>query len=62
MKFSREDDLDVILFNPVTSTIANWQTLKLPKWMQNLHQSTWDRVILHADRSSKDELFTRPLL
>jgi hypothetical protein len=62
MKFSREDDLDVTLFNPVTSTIAKWQTLKLLKWMQNLHQSTWDREILYADRSSKDELFTRPLL
>jgi hypothetical protein len=30
---------------------------------ENLHQSTWDHEILHADRSSKDEqLLIRPFL
>jgi hypothetical protein len=28
-----EGDLDVIIFNPITSTIPKW-------WMENLHQST----------------------
>jgi hypothetical protein len=29
------------------------------RWMQNLHQSTWDPDILCADRSSKDEKILR---
>jgi hypothetical protein len=28
---------------------------RLLKWMQNLHQSTWDHEILYADRFLKDE-------
>jgi hypothetical protein len=29
--------------------------------MQNLHQSTWDHVILYTDRSSKDETFNKTI-
>jgi hypothetical protein len=37
--------------------------LKLIRWMQNLHQSTWDHKILYADRPSKGEQhLIRPLL
>jgi hypothetical protein len=58
-----EDDLDAVLSNPVPSTIPKWRTFKLLRWMQNLHQSTWDDEILHTDRSSKDEqLLIRPFL
>jgi hypothetical protein len=58
-----EDDLDAVLFNPVPSTIPKWRTFRLPRWMQNLHQSTWDHEILYTDRSSKDEqLLIRPFL
>jgi hypothetical protein len=33
------------------------------RWMQNLHQLTWDHEILYTDRSSKDEqLLIRPFL
>jgi hypothetical protein len=28
--------------NPVASTITKWQTFKLLRWIQNLHQLTWD--------------------
>jgi hypothetical protein len=36
---------------------------KLFRWMQNLHQSTWDHNILYADRWLEDEqLLIRPLL
>jgi hypothetical protein len=58
-----EGDLDAVLFNAVPSTIPKWRTFKLLKWMQNLHQSTWDRGILYTDRSSNDEqLLIRPFL
>jgi hypothetical protein len=58
-----EGDLDAVLFNPVSSTIPKWRTFKLLRWMQNLHQSTWDHEILYTDRSSKDEqLLVRPFL
>jgi hypothetical protein len=66
IKFSREviaieDDLDAVLFNPVPSTIPKWQTFKLLRWMQNLHQSTSEHEILYTDGSSKDEqLLMRP--
>jgi hypothetical protein len=30
-----EGNLDVILFNPVTSTIPKWRTLELLRWKQN---------------------------
>jgi hypothetical protein len=50
-----EGDLDAVLFNPVTSTIPKWRTLKRLRWMQNLHQSTWEHAILYTDKSSEDE-------
>jgi hypothetical protein len=35
----------------------------LLRWMQNLHQSTWDHTILYANKSLEDEqLLIRPLL
>jgi hypothetical protein len=58
-----EDDLEAVLFNPVSSTITKWQMFKLLRWMQNLHQSMWDHEILYTDRFSKDEqLLIRPFL
>jgi hypothetical protein len=58
-----EGDLDAVLFNPVPSTIPKYRTFKLPRWMQNLHQSAWDHEILYTDRSSEDEqLLTVPFL
>jgi hypothetical protein len=33
-----EDDLDPILFNPVTSTISKWRTFQLLRWAQILNQ------------------------
>jgi hypothetical protein len=33
--YAIEDDLDVILFNPIASTIPKWQMFKLLRWMQN---------------------------
>jgi hypothetical protein len=50
-----EGDLDAVLFNPIPSSIQKWRTFKLLRWMQNLHQSTWDHESLRTDRSSKDE-------
>jgi hypothetical protein len=41
-----EGDLDAVLFNPVSSTIPKWRTFKLLRWVQNLHQSTWNHEIL----------------
>jgi hypothetical protein len=35
-----EGDLTVMLFNPLASNIPKWWTIKLLRWMQNLHQST----------------------
>jgi hypothetical protein len=58
-----EGDLDAVLFNPVPSTFPKWRTFKRLRWMQNLHQSTWDHEILYTDKSSKDEqLLIRPFL
>jgi hypothetical protein len=58
-----EGGLNAVLFNPVPSTIPKWWTFRLLRWMQNLHQSTWDHEILYTDRSSKDEqLLIRPFL
>jgi hypothetical protein len=52
-----------LTFNPVPSTIPKWRTFKLLRWMQNLHQSTWDHEILYTDTHSKDEkLLIRPFL
>jgi hypothetical protein len=50
-----EDDLDAIFFNYVALTIPKWRSLKLMRWKQNLHQSTWDHEVLYVDRSLKDE-------
>jgi hypothetical protein len=56
-------DLGAILFNPVVSTIPKWRMFKLPKWTQNLDQSTWDQEILYADRYAKDkQLLISPFL
>jgi hypothetical protein len=58
-----EGDLDAVLLNPVTSTIPKWRTFKLLRWMQNMHQSTWDHENVYTGRSSKDEqLLIRPFL
>jgi hypothetical protein len=36
---------------------------KLLRWMQNLHQSSWDHEILYDDRSLENkQLLIRPLL
>jgi hypothetical protein len=35
-----EGDLDAILFNGVVAIITKWQTFKLLRWVQNLHQPT----------------------
>jgi hypothetical protein len=52
-----------VLFNSVSSNIPKWRPFKRLRWMQNLHQSTWDHDILYTDRSSKDEqLLKIPLL
>jgi hypothetical protein len=56
-----EGDLVAVLSNPVPSTIQEWWTFKLLRWMKNLHHSTWDHEILYTDKSSKDEqLLVRP--
>jgi hypothetical protein len=47
-------NLDAVRFNPVPSTIPKWRTYKRLRWMQNLHQLTWDIEILYTDRSSKN--------
>jgi hypothetical protein len=52
-----------LTFYSVPSTVPKWRTFKLPRWMQNLHQSTWDHQILYTDKSSKDEQpLIRPFL
>jgi hypothetical protein len=58
-----EGDLNAMLLNPVVSTIPKWWMFRLLRWMQNLHQSTWDNEILYAITSSDDEqLVIRPFL
>jgi hypothetical protein len=32
---------------------------KILRWMQNLHQTTWDHNILYSDRSLEDEQLLR---
>jgi hypothetical protein len=52
----------ITLFNELFE-YSDGGIFKLLRWMQNLHQSTWDRNILYADRSLEDEqLLMRPLL
>jgi hypothetical protein len=41
--------------SPLPSIIPKWWTFRHMRWIQNLHQSTWDHEILYADRSSKEE-------
>jgi hypothetical protein len=42
---------------------GNGGIFELLRWMQNLHQSTWDHKIVYADRSLENEqLLMRPLL
>jgi hypothetical protein len=50
-----EGDLDATLSNPVPSTVPNWQTFRLLRWMQNVHQSALGHQILYADRFLRDE-------
>jgi hypothetical protein len=45
-----EGDFDAIRFNLIASTILKWQTFKLLRWNQNLHQSKRDYKIVYADR------------
>jgi hypothetical protein len=35
-----EGDPDSIVFNTLVSTIPKWRTIKLLRWLQNLHKST----------------------
>jgi hypothetical protein len=44
-----------INFKPVASIVPKWWTFRLLRWMQNLHQSTWDHEVLYSDSSLKDE-------
>jgi hypothetical protein len=39
-----ECDLDVILFNPVASTIQKWRMFRLLRWNKNLYHSTRDNT------------------
>jgi hypothetical protein len=60
---SIEGDLDPIILNPIASTIPKWLIFKLLRWMQNLHQLTWNHEILYDSRwSEAEQLITRPLL
>jgi hypothetical protein len=47
-----EGGLAVIIFNHVASTIPTWRTLKLLRWMQNLHQSTRDHEGLSGNHGN----------
>jgi hypothetical protein len=51
-----EGNLDAFIFNPVTSTIPIWRTLKLLWRMQSFDNLTRNNGILCADRSQKAEL------
>jgi hypothetical protein len=46
----------IIIFFNGTFEYDDGETLKLLRWMQNLHQSVWDHEILYADRSSVQSL------
>jgi hypothetical protein len=60
--YTIEIDFDPIFFILHLQPFKN-DVFRLLKWMQNLHQSTWDHEILYADRFSKDEqLLVRPFL
>jgi hypothetical protein len=43
----------VLYFNPVASAVPKWRTFKFLRWMQNLHQLTWDHGMLYAIQSLK---------
>jgi hypothetical protein len=45
----------IIIFLDGTFEYGDGGIFKLLRWIQNLHQSTWDREILYADRSAKDK-------
>jgi hypothetical protein len=34
--------LYIIIFNLIVSTVPKWRTFKVLRWMQNLHESTWE--------------------
>jgi hypothetical protein len=45
----------IIIFCNRPFEYGNGGILKLLRWMQNLHYSTWENTILYADRSLEDE-------
>jgi hypothetical protein len=50
-----ECDPEAVIPSPVATTIQKWRTIKLLRWIQNLHQSAWDNEMLHVGRSSEGE-------
>jgi hypothetical protein len=53
--------LIIILFNGPVEFGDGGIIISL-RWMQNVHQSTWDHKLLHAERSLDDEqLLIKPL-
>jgi hypothetical protein len=45
-----QDDLDIILFNPVASITSKWQTFKLLRWAQLLNRSVdLDEILYESD-------------
>jgi hypothetical protein len=42
---------------PKLQLSKNGGTVRPLRWMENLHQSTWDHGILNAERSLKNERF-----
>jgi hypothetical protein len=51
-----EVHLDAIILIKLLKSLK-WRAFELLRWMQNLHQSTWDHDILYVERLSKDEQF-----
>jgi hypothetical protein len=51
----------IIIFFDEAFEYSDSGIFRLLKWMQKLHQSTWDDEILNADMASKDELLISPL-
>jgi hypothetical protein len=37
-----EGDLVSMVFDLLASSVIKWQTFKLLRWVQNLHQSAWN--------------------
>jgi hypothetical protein len=49
-----KSDFEAIFSILVASTIPKWLKFKFHRWMQKLHQSTWEHAILYAKTSSED--------